>query len=200
MIVGLTGGIGAGKSTVATLFADHGVPVISCDEIALQIVNTDKAVQQAIIQKFGNGCLTANHTIDRHALRQIIFSNQQHKIWLEKLLHPLIAHELIIRAKNCTFPYCIVEIPLLIEAGMQNLVDRILTVDCSKAQQLKQALARGRHSESEIKAIIASQTTQERRRIAANDIIENTSDLATLRARINELHNLYLSLATNVNR
>lgn len=196
MIVGLTGGIGTGKSTVAKLFVDHGVPVISSDDITHQILNTNQVVQQAIIKKFGNQCLTADLTIDRRILGQIIFTKQQHKAWLEALLHPLIAHEFIAQATSSTYPYCIIEIPLLVEAGMQNLVDRILTVDCPKAQQLKRALARGTHSESEIKTIIANQITRKQRLAATNDIIENISDLAALQQRVEGLHNLYLSLAS----
>lgn len=201
MIVGLTGGIGAGKSTVANLFRNHGVPIISADEISHQIINTNKTVQQAIIEKFGDRCLKPDHhTIDKHALGKIIFADQQSRVWLEKLLHPLIAQEFLTEANNITYPYCIIEIPLLIEAGMQNKVDRILTVDCTEEQQLKQALARGRHNKLEIKARIANQISRTQRLAASDDVIENIYDLAYLQTRVNELHNLYLSLATDKNR
>lgn len=200
MLVGLTGGIGAGKSTVANLFKNHGVPIISSDEISHQIINDNKTVQQAIIKKFGKRCLTPDHTIDKRALAKIIFSDQQNRLWLEKLLHPLIEHEFIMRANNSTYPYCIVEIPLLIEAKMQNKVDRILTVDCTEEQQLKQALARGHHSESEVKTRIANQISRTQRLAASDDVIENIYDLAYLQTRVNELHNFYLSLAADKNR
>lgn len=200
MIVGLTGGIGAGKSTVANLFKNIGVPIFSADEIAHKILETDRTIQQAIIKKFGRKCLKANNTIDRNALAQIIFADQDSRIWLEALLHPIVAREYIASANNNTYPYCIVEIPLLIEAKMQDKVDRILTVDCTEEQQLKQALARGHHSESEIKARIANQITNEQRLAASNDVIENIYDLSSLQTRVKELHNLYLSLAAGKNR
>lgn len=196
MIVGLTGGIGAGKSTVADLFKNLGVPIFSADDIARKILSTDKNLQQAIISKFGNKCLKANNSIDRHALGQIIFADQNSRLWLESIMHPLIAKEFIASANNNPYPYCIVEIPLLIEANMQNKVDRILTVDCPEEQQLKQAIARGRHNESEIKARIANQITRQQRLAASHDIIENIYDLESLQTRVKELHNFYLSLAT----
>jgi len=200
MIVGLTGGIGAGKSTVANLFKNLGVPIFSADEIVRKILATNKIVQQTIVKKFGSQCLKTNNTIDRHVLGKIIFADQPSRIWLETLLHPIVAREFITSANNITYPYCVVEIPLLIEAGMQNKVDRILTVDCTEEQQLTQALARGHHNESEIKARIANQITREQRLAASNDIIENVYDLASLQTRVKELHNLYLSLAPNQNR
>ena len=195
MIIGLTGGIGAGKSTVANLFKSYGVPIIDSDEITHQILNNDKVIQQAIVKKFGDQCLNTDNTINRKELRKIIFANQQDKYWLEELLHPIIAKAFIERTKNCHYPYCIIEIPLLVEAGMQDMVDRILTIDCSKEQQLERALSRGKHSELEIKAIIANQITRKQRITESNDIIENTSDLTNLKSHIEELHNLYLSLA-----
>jgi dephospho-CoA kinase len=200
MIIGLTGGMGSGKSTVANLFKNLGVPIFSADDIAREILDTDKTVQQAIVQKFGSKCLKANNTIDRHALGQIIFADQQSRLWLEALLHPLVAREFIANANNSTYPYCIVEIPLLIEAKMQDKVDRILTVDCTEEQQIKQALSRGRHNESEIKARIANQITRKERLAASDDIIENDYELASLQTRVKELHNFYLSLAADKNR
>jgi dephospho-CoA kinase len=195
MIVGLTGGIGAGKSTVANLFKNLGVPIFSADDIVRKILDTDITVKQAIVKKFGKACLKANNKIDRHALGQIIFSEPESRLWLEALLHPLVAREFIANANSSTYPYCIVEIPLLIEAGMQDKVDRILTVDCTEEQQLKQALGRGRHNESEIKARIANQITREQRLAESDDVIENNDDTTYLQSRVAELHKLYLSLA-----
>ncbi len=199
MIVGLTGGIGAGKSTVADLFKRHGVPVFSTDEIAREIITSNKVVQQALVEKFGSQCLKPDNTINRHALAQIIFSDQPSRIWLEALLHPMVADQFTALAKANTHPYCIVEIPLLIEAGMQTKVDRILTVNCNDEQQVKQAVGRGRHSESEIKARIAIQITSVKRLAASDDIIENNYDREYLQTRVNELHTFYLALASDQN-
>ncbi len=196
MIVGLTGGIGTGKTAVCAIFKHLGVPVINADEIARHIMDTDKGVLQTLVQKFGHGFLDANNKIDRNKLREQIFNNPADKLWLEKFLHPLIGASITEQAKNITYPYCVVEIPLLIEAGMQNLVDRILTMDCPEELQLQRALQRGVHSEEQIKAFISSQVTRERRLAISNDIIENTGDMPTLIKRVEQLHELYLSLAT----
>lgn len=195
MIVGLTGGIGTGKSTVCAIFKRLGVPIINADTIARDIVDTDKTVLQTIIKKFGHDFLTSDHKLDRKKLKQQIFVVTEDRIWLERFLHPLIAKEIIQQTKNITYPYCIVEIPLLIEANMQNLVDRILTVDCPEDMQLKQAMQRDQHTAEEIKAIIAAQITRAERLNATNDIIENNGDMPTLIKRVEQLHEMYLGLA-----
>jgi dephospho-CoA kinase len=195
MIVGLTGGIGTGKSTVCAIFKRLGVPVISADEISHKIVDTDKAVFQAIVKKFGKECLTAGNKIDRKKIRQRIFSVPEERVWLEKLLHPLIGQEILRQAKIMTYPYCVAEIPLLIEAGLQNIVDRIVTVDCSEDLQLKRAMQRDHHSEEEVRAIIKTQLTRKKRLNVSDDVIENHGDMAALVDRVEQLHHLYLSLA-----
>lgn len=194
MIVGLTGGIGTGKTTIANIFKHLGVPIIDADEIAHHIVDTDKSVFQAIIKKFGAQFLTANNKIDRRKLKQQVFSIPADRLWLEQLLHPLIEAEILRQAKNITYPYCVVEIPLLIEVGMQDIVDRVLTVDCPNEMQLQRAMARDQNTEAEIRAIIATQITREQRLAATNDVIENIVDMPTLIKRVEQLHHLYLSL------
>lgn len=195
MIVGLTGGIGAGKSTVCGIFKHLGVPVISADEIAHELVDTDHTVLQSIIQKFGKQFLTHEQKLDRRKLRQQIFSHPTDKLWLEQLLHPLIGREIVAQAKEISYPYCIAEIPILVEANMQDIVDRILTVDCSPDEQLKRAVERENFSPDEIKSIIANQITREHRLAVTNDVIENHGDMQTLIKRVEELHRLYLSLS-----
>lgn len=196
MIVGLTGGIGTGKSTVCGIFNHLGVPIINADDIAHDIVNTDKTVFQAIIQKFGKDFLTPDHKIDRHKLRIQIFTIPADKLWLERLLHPLIGKEIQRQAKSITYPYCVAEIPLLIEANMQDIVDRILTLDCPVELQLQRALQRNIHTETEIRAIIAAQIKREQRLAVTDDIVENTGDVPTLIKHIERLHHKYLSLAS----
>lgn len=196
MIVGLTGGIGTGKSTVCGIFKRLGVPIINADDIAHQLVSTDKTVFQAIIQKFGKQFLTADHKIDRGMLRQQIFTIPADRLWLENLLHPMIAKAIVAEAKAFTYPYCIAEIPLLIEANMQDIVDRILTLDCPVEMQLQRAIARKIHTEAEIRAIIAAQIKREHRLATSEDILENTGDMTALTKHIEKLHHQYLSLAS----
>lgn len=196
MIVGLTGGIGTGKSTVCGIFKHLGVPIISADAISHNILETNKSVFQAVIHKFGPQFLTPQHTIDRAKLRNKVFVIPEDRLWLESLVHPLIEQEIIRQAKSITYPYCVAEIPLLIEAKMQNVVDRILTIDCGEEMQLKHALQRNIHSEAEIRAIIAAQISREKRLAVSNDIIENTGNMPNLIKQIEDLHQLYLSLAS----
>lgn len=177
------------------MFAKLGVPVISTDEIGHELLKTNHAVYQAIKNKFGNDCLDSHHNIDRKKLAEKVFSSTRNKQWLEALLHPLIRDELVARTKNILYPYCIVEIPLLIEAGWQNLVDRILTVDCSTDLQMARAKHRDGSIDKQTANIIANQITREERRAASNDIIENAGDLALLKQHVEQLHHRYLNLA-----
>lgn len=194
MIVGLTGGIGSGKSTVGKIFTDLGVMVINADVIAHHILDTNKSVLQSITNKFGPNSLTTTGKIDKKKIQQQIFDNPAARLWLESLLHPLIQAEIIRQASNTTAPYCVVEIPLLIEAKMQHIVDRILTINCPPELQLQRALLRAKHSATEIKAIIAIQITNEERLAASDDIIINTHDISALADSVRQLHQLYLSM------
>lgn len=192
MKVGLTGGIGSGKSTVAGMFREFGVPIIDADAIAHQIVASDSDVLQQIINRFGREYLTSEYTLDRRKLKQIIFNDPPSKVWLEQLLHPLIAKEIARQAIATAAPYCIIEIPLLIEAGLQSTVDRILIVDCPEDLQLRRAMQRDQHSAAEINNIIATQITRSERLKVNGDVLENSSDLAALKVKVGKLHNLYL--------
>jgi dephospho-CoA kinase len=196
MIVGLTGGIGSGKSTVAEIFKHLGVPIISADEIARHIVETDKAVLPAIVKKFGQEYLTAEYKLDRQKLARRIFQNPAEKLWLEQLLHPLIRAELASQAKQVTYPYCIMEIPLLLESKLQDFVDRILTVDCPEDMQIQRAIQRGHYTQEEVSAIMAQQVSRAKRLHASNEVLENIGNLTTLTKHVHKLHERYLSLAT----
>lgn len=196
MIVGLTGGIGSGKSTVGKLFARLGVPVISADEIAHELLTHNHAVYQAVSNRFGDSLLDTEQQIDRRKLRNMIFSNPAEKQWLEDLMHPLIKQEIIQHVKNFVYPYCVVEIPLLLEVGWQDLVDRILTIDCSEELQMQRATSRDGNVDPNIAAIIATQITRKERKAASNDVVENSGDLNHLSKRVEDLHHHYLELAT----
>ena len=194
MIVGLTGGIGSGKSTVGQIFKDLGVPVIDADVITHNILDNDSTVQQAVHDKLGASYLKTTGKLNKTKIKQQIFADPKSRIWLESLLHPLIKTEIIRQTNNITYLYCVVEIPLLIEAKMQNSVDRILTIDCPTELQLQRTLSRGKHSTNDIKAIINIQTTNKERVAVSDDVITNTEDFSALVNSVRQLHHLYLSM------
>jgi len=172
------------------------IPVINADEIARQLLEEDRVVFAAICTKFGPEILTANQQIDRNKLRNIIFNSPTDKSWLEQLLHPLIKQQIATQTQSLQNPYCIVEIPLLIEAHMQDLVDRILTIDCPEKSQIERAMRRDHSSKEVVQSVMDSQTTRKVRLASSHDIIDNSSDLAALKKLVMHQHNYYLSLAT----
>ncbi len=195
--IGLTGGIGSGKSSVAKLFADLAIPVIDADVIARQVVNDTKIVTQ-IVQHFGAEVANAAGDLNRSRLRQIIFADPAERRWLEALLHPLIIQEIQHLLAHEAAPYSIIVIPLLIEAtDPYTLVDRILLVDAPEKIQIKRTIARDNLTEEEVNRILASQATRAQRLKMADDVIVNDRDLAYLAESISKLHHLYLNLAAS---
>jgi dephospho-CoA kinase len=195
LTIGLTGGIGSGKSTVAKLFAEHGIAIIDTDQIARDITLPGQDALKKIAAHFGNNILLPDHTLDRAKLRKTIFEDPKQRQWLEQLLHPLIrtkTAELIAIAKS---PYCIAVIPLLLESKPNPLVNRILVVDSSIEQQIARAKLRDQLSDSEINATIQTQVSREKRLTAADDIIYNECSLTDLIPQVEKLHQLYLSLS-----
>ncbi len=197
--VGLTGGIGCGKSTAANLFADLGAPVIDADRISHALVKPGAPALLQITRQFGPDILAADGALDRNKLRSLVFSRPDYKKQLEAILHPLVYAEMQRMLQTLHYPYVILCIPLLLETKMQHFVDRILVIDCSVEQQINRVKLRNRHSEDTIKAIIASQIPREQRLSAADDIIDNSGDTTKLAEHIKKLHNLYFSLGKNQN-
>ncbi|MFC3092713.1 dephospho-CoA kinase [Alteromonas sediminis] len=196
LVVGLTGGIGSGKSTVANLFVSRGIDLIDADKIARDVVQPGMPATNAIAEHFGTAVLEENGQLNRPVLRQIVFSDDKAKAWLDALLHPIIRqtmHSAINKAKSA---YCMVDVPLLTENKMQSQFDRILVVDCPAELQLQRAMSRDGSSEDTIKRIIASQASREARLGIADDIIENTSTLDALVPKVDALHNKYLTLVS----
>ena len=194
--VGLTGGIGSGKSTVASLFAKLGVPVIDADVIARQVI-TDSTVTQEIVQRFGTQALQATGSLDRNYLRKIVFEQPAQRRWLEALLHPLIIAEMQRQANELKSPYCLLVIPLLIEATLSYaLVDRILVVDTAEEMQVKRTQQRDQVTADEVHRILDSQATRSTRLQLADDVISNAGDLDALTNAVQRLHQRYLALAT----
>jgi len=192
--IGLTGGIGSGKSTVAQFFKELGVTVIDADVIAHELVVPSTQAFKKIITHFGNKVLNKQGELDRKLLRKLIFHDIKQKKWLENLLHPLVYQEINNRLKKIKVPYCILVIPLLLETKHEKFVDRILVVDTPEEQQISRITKRDKSSEQAVKAIIDSQISREQRLANANDIIYNNKSLANLKKQVQKLHQKYLRL------
>ncbi|MDQ2993894.1 MAG: dephospho-CoA kinase [Pseudomonadota bacterium] len=198
LTIGLTGGIGSGKSTVAEIFAELGVPTIDTDVIAREVVQPGTPALKDIATHFGLTILLADGHLNRQALAEKVFQNPKEKAWLEALLHPRILEQ-VERAKSTLhYPYCIVVIPLLIEAVAQSSVDRILLIDTPEALQVQRILKRDpQRTSAEIEAIIHSQASRATRLKAADDVILNTTTHAELRKQVLAMHEMYLRLSAN---
>lgn len=194
LIIGLTGGIGSGKSTVADLFARLKVPVIDADKIARDLTMPNKPAFKAIIDHFGNDILQDNQ-IDRRELRRIIFSTPKERLWLENLLHPLIREEIEKSIKQITAPYCIIVVPLLFEIKPYSFINRILVVDAPEALQISRINYRDKIDEAFIATILKTQVKRNYRLANAHDVIMNDCSLDHLETQVAVLHDKYLTLA-----
>ncbi len=195
-VVGLTGGIGCGKTTVSDMFIALGIEVVDADVVAREVVAPNSFGLNEIVKYFGEEFLLASGELDRAKLRSEIFSNSASKNWLNQLLHPLIRTSIEQQLKACRSDYCILAAPLLIENNLLHLVQRVLVIDVDQQTQLKRTLARDPSSAAEIKRIIASQVPQQQRRETADDIIDNSGDdLTIITAQVAELHQKYLALS-----
>ena len=192
--IGLTGGIGSGKTTVANHFEKLGVPVIDADEISRRIVKRGLPAYLAIIQVFGTEVLATDGELDRARMRQLIFSDPEAKAKLESILHPMIREEIKNNVDSLNADYCIIAIPLLVETGQLSLVDRILVVDVDPQTQITRTQARDGNSAAQVEAIIKSQASRKDRFEVADDILNNNGDLKLLEANIDKLHLKYLGL------
>ena len=196
--VGLTGGIASGKTTVSNLFAELGVPIVDTDVISRKLLQPGEPAYREVSEHFGGIILNAEGAIVRAVLRRMIFSNPEHKSWLEKMLHPLIyqrSHDAI--QQHSRAAYVLVVVPLLFESGFQSLVDRVLAVDCSAEQQISRLMKRDNIDEDLARSMLAQQLSNAERRERAQDIINNHADDADLRAQVDSLHRFYLQLAAN---
>ncbi len=193
--IGLTGGIASGKSTAARRFSELGVPVIDADEAARAVVAPGTAGLTQVIARFGRGVLAENGELNRRALRDLIFGDPSLRQDLEHLLHPLIRADMDHRAQGAVGPYLILDIPLLIEAGSHDRVDRVLVVDVDEAVQLQRIMTRDGSTLDQARAILASQTTRSARLAAADDVLLNTGTVMDLRQSVDRLHVGYLRLA-----
>ena len=193
--IGLTGGIASGKSTVARRFVELGVPVIDADEAARTVVAPGTPGLAQVVQRFGSGVIDGNGTLDRRALRNLIFDDPTSRRDLEALLHPLIRASMERSADAVGGPYLVMAIPLLIEGGSRDRVDRVLVVDTDENIQLQRVLSRDGGSLEQARAILASQASRADRLAAADDVLLNTGSVTELRQAIDRLHERYLLLA-----
>ncbi len=192
--VGLTGGVGCGKSTVASLFAEKGVPVLDADQIARGLLEPGQSAFAAVIEVFGENLLD-NGRINRNRLRDRVYANSKDRRILEAIIHPLVYQALRDQAGCLEYPYCIFAIPLLIETGRRDFVDRILVVDCRPDQQYQRVRQRDRLDGTSIGRIMRVQASREEKLAAANDIIANTGRIEQLQEQVEKLHQAYLVLA-----
>ncbi|MCR4300528.1 MAG: dephospho-CoA kinase [Sulfuricaulis sp.] len=194
--VGLTGGIGSGKSTIAPLFAMRGVPIIDTDEIAHNLTEPGQEAFIEIVRIFGDKILDEGLRINRDKLRERVFDNADDRRRLENILHPRI--RAIVREKLAALEaaYVIVVVPLLVESGFTDLVDRVLVVDTFENVQIQRTTARTGLSEPEIRKIMSAQATRAQRLQQANDVIENNADRKHLESEVERMHQWYQSLAT----
>jgi len=194
--VGLTGGIGSGKSTVADCFAALGVPVIDTDVIARELTAPGSAALEAIRSVFGATVMQADGTLDRAALRRRVFADSAARHQLEAILHPRIRQVVEQKLATLSAPYALIVIPLLVETGgYRDVLNRVLVVDCPEAVQIARVMARSGLVHDEIKAILAAQAGRAERLVVADDIIVNAASLEALRAEVAVLHQRYLALA-----
>lgn len=194
-VVGLTGGIGSGKSAAAEAFRALGVDVIDADRLSREVVEAGQPALKEIASHFGDDILTPQGSLDRAALRKIVFSDPIQKSWLEHLLHPLIADLIKLRLNEAGSAYVILESPLLLETEQYKLVDRILVIDASEEQQLARSVRRDGSDVETIRSIIASQIDRDKRSQRADDLILNEGSLELLRENIESLHTYYMGIA-----
>lgn len=196
LLIGLTGGIGSGKSTVARLFEERGAGIIDTDAIARELTQPGGAAIPAIRAAFGDELINTVGALDRAAMRRLAFARPEIKSKLESILHPRIRKIVNARVARLRQPYGVLVVPLLIESGAyRDRVARVLVVDCEETLQLSRTMARSGLSEAEVRAIMRAQATREARLSAADDVIQNNGDLSELTPQVDRLHAAFLDLA-----
>lgn len=198
-VVGISGGIGSGKTTVTDLFAEYDVEVIDADVIARQVVEPGTEALKAIVDKFGTPILDTSGWLDRAKLRKLVFAKPDIKSWLNQLLHPAIRQFMILQIQQAQSPYCLLSVPLLVENKLYEMVDTVLIVDVDEATQLHRTVLRDNSNEQQIRAIMQSQASREERLAVADDVIDNNAEKSLLSKQVAVLHRQYLTLAAHKN-
>lgn len=194
-VVGISGGIGSGKTTVTDLFAKYAVDVIDADVIAREVVEPGTPALKAIVDKFGQAVLDKSGHLDRAKLRTLVFDDTEIKNWLNQLLHPAIRQRMLLLIQQAKSTYCILSVPLLVENKLNELVDRVVIVDVDEQTQLQRTVLRDKSNEQQIRAIMSAQATRQQRLAVADDVIDNNGKAADLAKQVAQLHKHYLQLA-----
>ena len=197
LIIGLTGGIGCGKTAVTERFAELGVPVIDADRVAREVVEPGQPALEKVRLRFGDELLRSDGSLKRDRLRELIFSDEQARLDLEAILHPLIRRRMRDRLKILKADYAILAIPLLLETGQGETVNRILVVDCPEEEQIQRVCSRDGISRERVRKILSAQSSRTERLAAADDVIDNSGTLTELTPQIQALHQSYLALSGN---
>jgi|TARA_B100001059_G_C17822681_1_gene579314 dephospho-CoA kinase len=195
MIIGLTGGIGSGKSAVANFFQDEGITVIDADELAREVIDKNSPGYKSIVDYFGSKIIDSNGLIDRAFLRKEAFDDDKKKKVLESIIHPLVKDLMTKRIATSNSVYSIIMVPLIFETNSMSNYNRILVIDCDPKIQLERATLRDNNSNEQIQKIIDSQCSREERLSIANDVIPNNDSLENLKVRSLAMHKFYLGLS-----
>jgi len=195
MIVGLTGGIGSGKSAAANFFQNEGITVIDADDLSREVIEKDTPGFERIVDCFGPTIVDSDGSINRAFLRQEVFDDEKKKKLLESIIHPLVRDLMIEKIAASQSPYSIIMVPLIFETNSMNNYNRILVIDCDPIVQLERAMLRDKNSKIQIQKIIDSQCSREERISIANDIIPNNDSLENLKIRSIAMHKFYLGLS-----
>ena len=197
MIIGLTGGIGCGKSAAADFFIKLGINVIDADALAKDSLNLNTDGYNQFLEEFGTSYIANDKTIDRKKLRFEIFSNPDKKIKLERIIHPIVGKRIVDFIQNSTSLYSVIMVPLIYETNSSQNYDRILLIDCDEELQIKRASARDNQNELQIKSVMASQASRTERISISDDIIINSKSLEHLESEVAKVHNKYMELLNN---
>ena len=197
MIIGLTGGIGSGKSAAAALFKDIGVDLIDADDLARDSLSINSEGYKLFIEEFGDKYLDENENINRELIRKLIFNDSDAKSKLENIIHPIVRSGIETFIRNTKSNYCIIVVPLIFETNSSKIYDRILVIDCDVDVQISRTSKRDNQAKSDIENIINKQATREQRLSIADDVIVNNGSLDLLRMEVLKIHKKYLEIVKN---
>ena len=197
MIIGLTGGIGSGKSAAAALFKDIGVDLIDADDLARDSLNINSEGYKLFIEEFGDKYLDENKNINRELIRKLIFNDSDAKSKLENIIHPIVRSGIETFIRNTKSNYCIIVVPLIFETNSSKIYDRVLVIDCDVDVQISRTSKRDNQTKSDIENIINKQATREQRLSIADDVIVNNGSLDLLRMEVLKIHKKYLEIVKN---
>ncbi|MCG8537643.1 MAG: dephospho-CoA kinase [Pseudomonadales bacterium] len=195
LVIGVTGGIGSGKTAATDHFQSLGITVVDADLASRVIVEPGRPALKAIEEHFGANIIAGDGTLDRRALREIVFAKPEERKWLEQLTHPLIGQEIASQIQNSKSEYTILASPLLLESSQHHLAKRVLVIDVPESVQVERTITRDNTTEDGVKAIIAAQMKRQDRLAKADDVIVNDQDLAHLQQEVEKLHQTYLEMA-----